>query len=149
MRFCRIQWSSTRFYGSLSVYSRPLPSEKNSLFAAQLKIDFRRFLFSRWPRGKNIAQSFLVIVSNVTCVKWRHKNETRNKTTSNAIENVQQEQFSLIHSRKRISVFDLWFINWDCFFLVFFVFVFAVVVVVVFIPTGSVLVFLNRLNGEN
>ena len=28
MRFCRMQWSSTRFYGSLSVYSRPLPSEK-------------------------------------------------------------------------------------------------------------------------
>ena len=34
----------TRFYGSLSVYSRPLPSEKNSPFAAQLKIAFRRFL---------------------------------------------------------------------------------------------------------
>ena len=26
------------------VYSRPLPSEKNSPFAAQLKIAFRRFL---------------------------------------------------------------------------------------------------------
>ena len=31
-------------YGSLSVYSRPLPS-KNSLLAAQLKIAFGRFLF--------------------------------------------------------------------------------------------------------
>ena len=28
MRFCRMQWLPTRFYGSLSVYSRPLPSEK-------------------------------------------------------------------------------------------------------------------------
>ena len=28
MRFCLTQWSATRFYGSLSVYSRPLPSEK-------------------------------------------------------------------------------------------------------------------------
>ena len=45
MRFCLTQWSATRFYGSLSVYSRPLPSEKNSPFAAQLKIAFRRFLF--------------------------------------------------------------------------------------------------------
>ena len=51
-------------------------------------------------------------------VKWRHKNETRNKTTSNALENVQQEQFSLIHSRKRISVFEpflktIWFMTFD------------------------------------
>ena len=45
MRFCRMQWSATRFCSSLSVYSRPLPSEKNSPFAAQLKIAFRRFLF--------------------------------------------------------------------------------------------------------
>ena len=46
MRFCRMQWLPTRFYGSLSVYSRPLPSEKiNSPFAAQLKIALRRFLF--------------------------------------------------------------------------------------------------------
>ena len=28
MRFCLMQWSVTRFYGSLSVYSGPLPSEK-------------------------------------------------------------------------------------------------------------------------
>ena len=28
MRFCRMQWLPTWFYGSLSVYSRPLPSEK-------------------------------------------------------------------------------------------------------------------------
>ena len=28
MRFCLTQWSATRFYGSLSVYSRPLHSEK-------------------------------------------------------------------------------------------------------------------------
>ena len=28
MRFCCMQWLQTRFYGSLSVYSRPLPSEK-------------------------------------------------------------------------------------------------------------------------
>ena len=28
MRFCCMQWLPTRFYGSLSVYSRPLPSEK-------------------------------------------------------------------------------------------------------------------------
>ena len=46
MRFCLTQWSATRFYGRLSVSdSRPLPSEKNSPFAAQLKIAFRRFLF--------------------------------------------------------------------------------------------------------
>ena len=45
MRFCRMQWLPTRFYGSLSVYSRPLPSEKIAPFAAQLKIAFRRFLF--------------------------------------------------------------------------------------------------------
>ena len=45
MRFCRMQWLLTRFYGSLSVYSRLLPSEKNSPFAAQLKIAFRWFLF--------------------------------------------------------------------------------------------------------
>ena len=45
MRFCCMQWLPTRFYGSLSVYSRPLPSKKNSPFAAQLKIAFRRFLF--------------------------------------------------------------------------------------------------------
>ena len=43
MRFCLTQWSATRFYNSLSVYSRPLPSEKNSPLAAQLKIAFRRF----------------------------------------------------------------------------------------------------------
>ena len=40
MRFCRMQWLPTRFYISLSVYSRPLPSEK----IAPLKIAFRRFL---------------------------------------------------------------------------------------------------------
>ena len=28
MRFCLTQWSATRFYSNLSVYSRPLPSEK-------------------------------------------------------------------------------------------------------------------------
>ena len=28
MRFRCMQWLPTRFYGSLSVYSRPLPSEK-------------------------------------------------------------------------------------------------------------------------
>ena len=46
MRFCRMQWLPTRFYGSLSVYSRPLPSEKIAPFAAQLKIAFRRFLLN-------------------------------------------------------------------------------------------------------
>ena len=46
IRFCRMQWLPTRFYGSLSVYSRPLPSEKKSPLAAQLKIAFRRFLFT-------------------------------------------------------------------------------------------------------
>ena len=53
MRFCRIQWLPTRFYGSLSVYSRPLHSEKIAPFAAQLKIAFRRFLlgFSFWPHS--------------------------------------------------------------------------------------------------
>ena len=30
MRFCLTQRSATRFYGSLSVYSRPLPSEKKA-----------------------------------------------------------------------------------------------------------------------
>ena len=30
MRFCLTQLSATRFYGSLSVYSRPLPSEKKA-----------------------------------------------------------------------------------------------------------------------
>ena len=44
MRLYVTQWSATRFYGSLSVYSRPLPSEKSSPLAAQLKIAFRRFL---------------------------------------------------------------------------------------------------------
>ena len=43
-RFRRMQWLATRFYGSLSVYSRPLPSEKIAPFAAQLEIAFRRFL---------------------------------------------------------------------------------------------------------
>ena len=49
MRFCLTQWLAKRFYGRLSVSdSRPLPSEKkkNSPFAAQLKIAFRRFLSS-------------------------------------------------------------------------------------------------------
>ena len=46
MRFCCMQWLPTRFYGSLSVYSRPLPSEKIAPFAAQFKIAFRRFLLS-------------------------------------------------------------------------------------------------------
>ena len=41
-----MQWLPTRFYGSLSVYSRPLPSEKIAPFAAQLKIAFRRFLLN-------------------------------------------------------------------------------------------------------
>ena len=41
-----MQWLPTRFYGSLSVYSHPLPSEKIAPFAAQLKIAFRRFLFN-------------------------------------------------------------------------------------------------------
>ena len=45
MRFCPMQWSATRFCGSLSVDSRPLPSEKIAPLAAQLKIAFRRFLF--------------------------------------------------------------------------------------------------------
>ena len=40
IKFCLTQW----LYGSLSVYSRPLPKEKNSPLAAQLKIAFRRFL---------------------------------------------------------------------------------------------------------
>ena len=39
-----MQWLPTRFYGSLSVYSRPPPLRKNSPLAAQLKIAFRRFL---------------------------------------------------------------------------------------------------------
>ena len=34
IKFCLTQW----LYGSLSVYSRPLPTEKNSPLAAQLKI---------------------------------------------------------------------------------------------------------------
>ena len=45
MRFSLMQWSATRFYSSLSIYSRPFPSEKNSPLAAQLKIAFRQFLF--------------------------------------------------------------------------------------------------------
>ena len=45
MRYYRMQWLPTRFYGSLRVYSRPLPSGKIAPFAAQLKIAFRRFLF--------------------------------------------------------------------------------------------------------
>ena len=43
MRFCRMQWLPARFYGSLSVYSRP-PFRKHNPFAAQLKIAFRLFL---------------------------------------------------------------------------------------------------------
>ena len=46
MRFCRMQWLPTRSYGSLSVYSHPLPSQKIAPFAAQLKIAFRRFLLN-------------------------------------------------------------------------------------------------------
>ena len=42
--FSLTQWSAS-FYGSLSAYSRPLPSEKNSPLTVQLKIAFRRFLF--------------------------------------------------------------------------------------------------------
>ena len=49
MRFCLTQWSATRFYSSLSVYSRPPQHppalRKNSPLAAQLKIAFWRFLF--------------------------------------------------------------------------------------------------------
>ena len=44
MRFCFTQWSATRFYGSLSVYRRPLPSAKIAPLEAQLKIACRRFL---------------------------------------------------------------------------------------------------------
>ena len=33
MRFYVMQWLATRFYGSLSVYSQPLPSQKNCLSA--------------------------------------------------------------------------------------------------------------------
>ena len=49
MRFCRMQWSATRFYGSLSqpeCVQPPPPLRKNCPFAALLKIAFRRFLFS-------------------------------------------------------------------------------------------------------
>ena len=44
IRFCRMQWSATRFCSSLTVYSPPSPLRKISPFAAQLKIAFRRFL---------------------------------------------------------------------------------------------------------
>ena len=47
MRFCRMQWLPTRFYGSLSVYSRPLPSEK--IAPLQPSYAFRRFLFMLKP----------------------------------------------------------------------------------------------------
>ena len=40
MRFSRMQWLPTRFYGSLSENNK----RKNSPLAAQLKIAFRRFL---------------------------------------------------------------------------------------------------------
>ena len=53
-----MQWLPTRSYGSLSVYSRLLPSEKIAPFAAQLKIAFRRFLFIM-----NIPAQFSVISS--------------------------------------------------------------------------------------
>ena len=41
---CCMQWLPRRFYGSLSVYSRPLPSEKIAPLQPQWKIAFRRFL---------------------------------------------------------------------------------------------------------
>ena len=44
MRFCLTQLSATRFYGSPSVYSRPLPSEKKSPFAAQQIFIFIRIV---------------------------------------------------------------------------------------------------------
>ena len=44
-----MQWLPTRFYGSLSVYGRPLPSEKNSPLAAQLKIAFHAGVFRGVP----------------------------------------------------------------------------------------------------
>ena len=36
MRFCRMQWSPTRFYGSLSVYSRP-PLQKTKPLCSPVK----------------------------------------------------------------------------------------------------------------
>ena len=44
MRFYVTQWSATRFYGSLSVYSRPLLSEKKCRPGVS-EVAFRRFLF--------------------------------------------------------------------------------------------------------
>ena len=38
MRFCLTQWSATRFYSSLSVYSRPLPSEKIAPWCCKLSL---------------------------------------------------------------------------------------------------------------
>ena len=38
MRFYVTQWSVTRFYGSLSVYSRPLPSEKISPHGSPIEV---------------------------------------------------------------------------------------------------------------
>ena len=40
MRLSRMQWSSTRFYGSLRVYSRPLPSEQIAALRPSLKSPF-------------------------------------------------------------------------------------------------------------
>ena len=76
MRFCRMQWLPTRFYGSLSVYSRPLPSEKIAPFAAQLKIAFRRFLFyfgGEWEVNKvhfNISYWYFVFVPILCGLSW-------------------------------------------------------------------------------
>ena len=40
MRFCRMQWSATKFCSSLSVYSRPLPSEKKGPLQPSSKSPF-------------------------------------------------------------------------------------------------------------
>ena len=64
-----MQWLPTRFYGSLSVYSRPL--------AAQLKITFRRFLLSL----KHNAQLRLMRVSGDRWVVFfHHSKKTGAKT---------------------------------------------------------------------
>ena len=53
MRFClHAMVGDKALYSSLSVYSRPLPSEKNSPLAAQIKIASWRFLVTYSRRYK-------------------------------------------------------------------------------------------------
>ena len=71
-----MQWLPTRFYGSLSVYSRPLPSEKIAPIAAQLKIAFRRFLLildlPDFAVERNV-KSEIGFVTLVTLVTFRQR----------------------------------------------------------------------------